>query len=166
MTQITSYQTSLPLKLQLHQATGFFVCMIAMLGIYYGNGWGSRSLPFMSTRLLTASGKTYPSAKVFVGGVLDESALAKYGIPQLTGSFAYAMFMANAAVRIPLRVLRYLADANYCRLGRWWPTVPCSGAATLSGLTRAPGQAATTIVTIDTWLSTTKRHRGGGTSLF
>lgn len=72
--------------------------MVAMLAIYYGNAWNSRSLPFMSTRLLTQEGKSYPSAKVFVNGVLDKSALATYGIPRLTGTFAYAMFMANAAV--------------------------------------------------------------------
>ena len=69
-----------------------------MLAVYYGNAWNSKSLPFMSTRLLTQEGKAYPSAKVFVNGVLDKSALATYGIPRLTGTFAYAMFMANAAV--------------------------------------------------------------------
>ncbi|KAH7379226.1 OPT oligopeptide transporter protein-domain-containing protein [Phaeosphaeria sp. MPI-PUGE-AT-0046c] len=95
---ITSFQTSLPLKFQLHQAVGALVCFIAMLSIYYGNGWNSRSLPFMSTRLLTEEGKNYPSTKVFVNGVLDKSALAKYGPPRLTGTFAYGMFMANAAI--------------------------------------------------------------------
>jgi len=71
-----------------------------MLGIYYTNAWGAKSLPFMSTRLLTDEGSRYPSAKVFKGGVLDRAALAENGIPRLTGSFAYAMFMANAAVSI------------------------------------------------------------------
>lgn len=52
----------------------------------------------MSTRLLTEEGKSYPSTKVFVNGILDKSALARYGLPRLTGTFAYAMFMANAAV--------------------------------------------------------------------
>ncbi|KAH7073877.1 OPT oligopeptide transporter protein-domain-containing protein [Paraphoma chrysanthemicola] len=95
---ITSFQTSLPLKLQLHQTAGLVVCMFVMLGIYYGNAWNAKSLPFMSTRLLTPEGKRYPSASVFVNGVLDHSALAKYGAPVLTGTFAYAMFMANAAI--------------------------------------------------------------------
>lgn len=69
-----------------------------MIGIYYGNAWDAKSQPFMSTRLRTESGKPYPTAKVFVGGVLDKAALARYGLPKLTGSFAYAIFMANAAV--------------------------------------------------------------------
>jgi hypothetical protein len=54
----------------------------------------------MSTQLRAEDGSKYPISKVFAGGVLDESALQKYGIPKLTGSFAYAMFMANAAVSI------------------------------------------------------------------
>jgi hypothetical protein len=79
-------------------ALGFFTCFIAMIAIYYSNAWGSRSLPFMSTKLLTTDGTSYPITKVFTGGILNEEALAQYGIPRLSGSFAYAMFMANAAV--------------------------------------------------------------------
>ncbi|KAH8897889.1 peptide transporter [Thozetella sp. PMI_491] len=95
---ITSFQTSLPLKLQAHIAAGIFVCYLAMLGIYYNNSWDALSQPFMSTRLRSADGTAYPTAKVFVGGVLSQDALAKYGLPALTGSFAYAIFMANAAI--------------------------------------------------------------------
>ncbi|KAJ5892532.1 OPT oligopeptide transporter [Penicillium tannophilum] len=95
---ITSFQTALPLTLQAHQAAGFVVCFIAMIGIYYGNGWGARSLPFMSTKLLMTNGTAYPVADVFVDGVLDETQLLKYGLPKLTGTFAFAMFMANAAI--------------------------------------------------------------------
>lgn len=52
----------------------------------------------MSTTLKSHSGKSYPVAKVFKGGVLDKAALEQYGIPRLSGSFAYALFIANAAV--------------------------------------------------------------------
>lgn len=55
----------------------------------------------MSTRLRTQDGGSYPIADVFVDGLLDPSALAKYGLPRLTATFAYAMFMANAAVSAP-----------------------------------------------------------------
>lgn len=71
---------------------------MAMLGIYYTDIWGSKSQPFMSTQLRSESGKKYPISKVFVGGILDEDALQRYGVPRLTGSFAYALLMANAAV--------------------------------------------------------------------
>ncbi|KAK4034638.1 OPT oligopeptide transporter protein-domain-containing protein [Parachaetomium inaequale] len=95
---ITSFNTSLPLPLQAHMAVGYLVCFAAMLGIYYTNAWDAKSQPFMSTRLRSQDGTTYPIQKVFTGGVLNREALEKYGIPRLTGSFAYAMFMANAAI--------------------------------------------------------------------
>ncbi|PSS03204.1 OPT oligopeptide transporter [Coniella lustricola] len=94
----TSFQTSLPLKLQLHQAAGLFVCYFVMLGIYYGNAWGAKSLPFMSTRLLLSNGTSYPTSDVFVGGVLNETVFAEYGPPKLAATFAYSMFIANAAI--------------------------------------------------------------------
>ena len=74
-----------------------------MIAIYYGNGWNAKSLPFMSTKLLSSDGTRYPVSNVFPGGVLDKSALAKYGLPKLAGTFAFAMFMANAAVSSCLR---------------------------------------------------------------
>ncbi|KAK3294114.1 OPT oligopeptide transporter protein-domain-containing protein [Chaetomium fimeti] len=95
---ITSFNTSLPLPLQAHVAFGYLVCFAAMLGIYYTNAWDAKSQPFMSTRLRSQDGSTYPIQEVFTGGVLNKDALEKYGIPRLTGSFAYAMFMANAAI--------------------------------------------------------------------
>ncbi|KAL2283928.1 hypothetical protein FJTKL_09680 [Diaporthe vaccinii] len=95
---ITSFNTSLPLKLQVHAAVGYLVCFAAMLGIYYTNAWESKSLPFMSTTLRTDDGGKYPISEVFTGGVLNQTALAENGLPRLTGSFAYAMFMANAAI--------------------------------------------------------------------
>ena len=69
-----------------------------MIALYYGNAWDSRSLSFLSTSLRTDKGKVYPVKKVFPGGLLDESLLEKYGIPRLTGTFAYCLLMANAAV--------------------------------------------------------------------
>lgn len=83
-----------------------------MIGIYYTNVWDAKTQPFMSTRLRTATGKAYPTAKVFVGGVLDKTAFAKFGVPRLTGSFAYAMFMANAAVSVSLSPLFFPTSSN------------------------------------------------------
>lgn len=93
-------------------AVGFVVCYIVMLCIYYGNGWGARSLPFMSTRLLMENGTTYPVAQVFEGGILNEERLLEFGLPRLTGTFAYAMFMANAAVSTQSILL--LTQTNSC----------------------------------------------------
>ncbi|KAM0326628.1 hypothetical protein ACHAQA_006497 [Verticillium albo-atrum] len=79
---------------------GYLICMAVMLAIYYTNSWNAKSQPFMSTRLRSQDGTVYPVAEVFSGGLLNKEAFAKYGVPMLTGSFAYALFMANAASTI------------------------------------------------------------------
>ncbi|KAI9642561.1 hypothetical protein NHQ30_009366 [Ciborinia camelliae] len=83
---------------QAHTVAGYVVCFAAMLGIYYSNAWDSKSQPFMSTQLRLANGSRYPTTQVFSGGILNDTALEEYGSPSLTGSFAYAMLMANAAI--------------------------------------------------------------------
>ncbi|ERT03368.1 opt peptide transporter [Sporothrix schenckii 1099-18] len=95
---IQSYSTSLPLVLQAHMATGFLVCYVVMIGIYYGNGWNAKSFPFMSTTLRSEDGSAYPVSKVFTKGVLNHEAFQKYGPPRLAATFAYALFIANAAI--------------------------------------------------------------------
>ena len=79
-----------------------------MLGIYYGNGWDAKAQPFMSTQLRSLTGERYPTQEVFVKGILDESALANVGPPRLAATFAYAMFIANAAVRITPMILIHI----------------------------------------------------------
>lgn len=69
-----------------------------MIIIWYANIWDAKSLPFMSTTLRSADGSSYPISKVFKNGILDKAVLAEQGLPMLAGSFAYAVFMANAAV--------------------------------------------------------------------
>lgn len=82
-----------------------------MLAIYYTNTWDAKTFPFMSTKLRSADGGSYPTAKLFVGGVLSQTALAKYGLPKLTGSFAYSLLMANAAVSRVSRFHSQYSDA-------------------------------------------------------
>lgn len=79
-------------------AAGYAACFIIMAAIYWGDVWGSRSLPFMSTLLRSADGSKYPITKVFVNGVLDESTLETYGVPRLAGTMAWGLLIANAAV--------------------------------------------------------------------
>jgi hypothetical protein len=100
-----------------------------MLGIYYTNAWDAKSQPFMSTQLRSENGSKYPTSAVFVGGVLDEAALDKYGTPELTGSFAYSMFMANAAVSLRLPLYHSLHSTNLRLLDRCFglPLLPLLG---------------------------------------
>ncbi|KAJ4419938.1 hypothetical protein N0V82_004652 [Gnomoniopsis sp. IMI 355080] len=73
----------------------------AMLGIYYSNTWDAKSFPFMSTSLQSANGSAYPSASIFPGGNLNHTTLAEFGVPRMSGTFAYGILMSNAAVSVP-----------------------------------------------------------------
>lgn len=95
---ITSGATSLPLKWQANFIAGYIVCWIAFLAVYYGNAWGARDLPFLSSSLRTQSGKRYSSLKVFKNGVLDKAALAEYGLPRITATYAFASTVGTMAV--------------------------------------------------------------------
>ncbi|EHA49202.1 peptide transporter MTD1 [Pyricularia oryzae 70-15] len=95
---ITSYNTSLPLITQLHTGLGFGICMIGMVVVWYTNAFNAQSQPFMSTRLHSADGSIYPISQVFEAGQLDHAALERFGLPQLSGTFVWGLFMANAAI--------------------------------------------------------------------
>jgi len=69
-----------------------------MTAVYYGNAWGGRSLPFMSTRLLQQDGSPYNVASVFDAGVLNRAKLDAYGLPWLTSTYTWASVVGNMAV--------------------------------------------------------------------
>lgn len=71
-----------------------------MLGLYYYDTWEAKSFPFMSTSLKSADGSDYPSASIFPGGSLNLTALAEFGTPRMASTFAYGIFMSNAAVSV------------------------------------------------------------------
>lgn len=92
---------NLPVKtltIEANSAIGIVIAYVAMLAVYYGNAWNALAQPFMSTRLRTASGGVYQVAKVFNKGILDHEALESYGLPQLTGTYAWASMVGNGAV--------------------------------------------------------------------
>ena len=72
-----------------------------MIAVYYGNAWGGRSLPFMSTRLLQQDGSVYNTASVFDRGVLNRQKLDAYGLPWLTSTYVWASVVGSMAVSRP-----------------------------------------------------------------
>ncbi|WOO80304.1 Oligopeptide transporter 5 [Vanrija pseudolonga] len=95
---LTSTAASMPLKLQANFAAGIVICYIAMIAVYYGNAWGAKAQPFMSTSLRTAAGGRYNSSAVFINGILDEAKLESVGLPQLAGTYTWALMIGNAAI--------------------------------------------------------------------
>lgn len=127
---ITSSQMSLPLIQQANSWIGYAVCYIAMAAIYYGNVWGAKSFPFMSTSIFSDSGHKYNQTAVFVNGILDKAKLEAVGYPNVTGTYAWGMLMRNAAIGALVThvvlfwgkdVLRNLRDArNKTQPDRHW----------------------------------------------
>lgn len=137
-----------------------------MLGIYYTDTWGAKSLPFMSTSLRSADGSAYPSAEIFPGGNLNHTALAEYGAPKMTGTFAYAMFMANAAVSVDLVLAcKPIQLTDRFRSVLWLSIAYYSGARTSSEPSRTRNKVFTVTDTMPTWLEITRRYHTGGTLL-
>jgi hypothetical protein len=95
---IQSFQTSLPLIQQANSWIGLFFCYIIFIAVYYGNGWNALSFPFLSTRLYGDDGSHYDSTSVFVDGILDKAALERVGLPNTTGTYAWASMAGNLAV--------------------------------------------------------------------
>jgi len=82
------------------------ICYCAYLGVYYSNLWGARSLPFLASNLRTADGGRYNSTAVFDNGILNRAALEEYGLPRLTGSYAWSLTVGNAAVRTAVHAMQ------------------------------------------------------------
>lgn len=83
---------------QANVAAGVLMCYVAMIGVYYGNAWGGRSLPFMSTRLLQEDGSIYNTTLVFDEGILNRQRLNEYGLPWLTSTYTWASVVGSMAV--------------------------------------------------------------------
>lgn len=95
---IQSFQTSLPLIQQANSWIGLFFCYIIFIAVYYGNAWSAKDFPFLSTQLYAANGSNYDSTAVFVDGVLDKETLQVVGLPNVTGTYAWASLAGNLAV--------------------------------------------------------------------
>lgn len=63
----------------------------------------------MASNLRTADGGRYNASKVFINGILDREALDEYGLPRLTGSYAWSLCVGNAAVSHMFHTLERLS---------------------------------------------------------
>lgn len=97
---IQSTYLSLPLKLQANSWIGYGIWYVVMLALYYGDAFGAKGLPFMSTSLFQANGKKYSVTSIFGSGstIIDESKLGEAGLPHLTATTVWGYFTATLAI--------------------------------------------------------------------
>jgi len=68
--------------------------------VYYGNAWGAKSQPFMSSSLHHEDGSPYSVKKVFDNGILNVEKLKAYGLPRMAGTYAWMQLGNNMAVSL------------------------------------------------------------------
>lgn len=103
------------------------ICYLMVIGLYYGNAWGAKSLPLLSTSIFQENGKSWNQSVVFnpSSPILNQTALCvpssslligfktatdfrcvsfqreDYGLPRMTASYIWANLCQCAAVRRP-----------------------------------------------------------------
>ncbi|KAF2772894.1 OPT superfamily oligopeptide transporter [Teratosphaeria nubilosa] len=116
---------SLPLKQQLNTWIGYLIWYPVMLGLYYGNAWEARDLPFMSTSLYSADGEKFSTTSILNSeGIVDEAKLAAVGLPRLTSSTVWGYFSQNLAWKQARNRTQpdphYQGMLKYREVPNWW----------------------------------------------
>jgi len=92
----------IPLQTLANSCTGYLLCIVLFMGIYYNNTWESLQFPFLSQLLYDGRTSTYESyAEYNVTNILtpnneiDHAALVENGIPYLTGTYVAYLITTN-----------------------------------------------------------------------
>lgn len=90
-----------PLESLISQGLGVILCCVVFVGIYYGNVWDSGNLPFLSQVLFQAPARGADTPQwnqnTVIGpdNFIDKAALARQGLPLLTGSYVINILGSN-----------------------------------------------------------------------
>ncbi|UPK96938.1 hypothetical protein LCI18_007873 [Fusarium solani-melongenae] len=101
---ISSKPLWMPLATLTNSLTGYIICILLFLGVYYGNVWQARDFPFLSQLLFSQNSTSsnyvvYNQTEILNDeNVLLPSALETEGIPFFAGTYAMFLFTTNLAV--------------------------------------------------------------------
>ncbi|KAJ5620183.1 OPT peptide transporter Mtd1 [Penicillium lagena] len=96
---IQSTYLSLPFKQQVNTWIAYVIWYPAMLGLYYSNAFNAKNFPFMSTSLFKSNGEPLSTTSLLNNeGTIDETKLAKIGLPSLTATTVWGYFTQNLAI--------------------------------------------------------------------
>lgn len=96
---IQSTYVSLPFKQQLNSWIGYAIWYVAMLGLWFGNAWDAKKLPFMSSALFASNGTRFTTTSILDNaGRIDEAKLSEVGLPSITSSTVWGYFTQNLAI--------------------------------------------------------------------
>jgi hypothetical protein len=83
-------------------------------GVYQGNVWHSKSLPFISLQLFNRTSTSekyyvYKQARILEHNIVQDNLVEQYGLPQMTGSFLISQIGSNMALVSVFSRLVYLS---------------------------------------------------------
>lgn len=96
---IQSQYLAFPLKQQINTWIGYVIWYIVMLSLYYGNAFGAKTFPFMSSSLFLDNGKKYSTTSILnEEGTIDFAKVEEVGLPNITATAAWGYLTQNLAI--------------------------------------------------------------------
>ncbi|KZV86717.1 OPT superfamily oligopeptide transporter [Exidia glandulosa HHB12029] len=112
---------AIPLKAQFSNFLGYILCIVVFCGVFYGNIWKSRGLPFLAQDLFYENGTVYDQTRILVDFVVDKDLLAKEGLPFYAGTWVVNLLSSNLGLAATFTHL-LLWNYNDLKLAWSWAT--------------------------------------------
>lgn len=97
-----------PLQTLTNSCIGYLLCTLLFMALYYGNVWNAQNFPFLAQVLFTDNSTSTDYAEWNQTLVLDSnheisrSALADYGLPNLTATYIAYLITTNMGITATL----------------------------------------------------------------
>jgi len=90
---------AIPLKAQFSNFIGYVLCIIVFCGVFYGNVWEARSLPFLAQDLFYPNGSVYNQTLILNPDLtVNETLLEQQGLPFYAGTWVVQLLSTNMAM--------------------------------------------------------------------
>ncbi|KJA26235.1 hypothetical protein HYPSUDRAFT_307929 [Hypholoma sublateritium FD-334 SS-4] len=87
---------AIPLKAQFSNLVGYILCVVVFVGVYYGNIWQAKSLPFLSQELFYPNGSVYDQLLILNDKFeVDKTLLAEQGLPFYAATWVVQLLTTN-----------------------------------------------------------------------
>jgi len=87
---------TIPLKAQTSNFIGYILCMVVFCGVYYGDIWNAKALPFLSQELFYPNGTLYNQTLILNSNFeVDPTLLAEQGLPFYAATWVVQLLTTN-----------------------------------------------------------------------
>ncbi|KAF5136378.1 Oligopeptide transporter 5 [Metarhizium anisopliae] len=93
-----------PLCTLVNSMTGYLLCIVLFMGVYYGNVWDSTNFPFLSQLLYHGSSNATSFVQYNLTAILNpdntinSTLVAEQGLPYLSGSYVIRLITTNVGI--------------------------------------------------------------------